>query len=328
MAWLWRGGAEGVGEESVAADHREENAAAMATMRELCKDLLDPDTHGASESAPANARSDDDGEREIVPASKLEIPEEATLQRFVTGYELDAHVAAKRLRKMLKWRVSHSYGLEDTLVRDISESTPGVQHQIETGKCYILAQRDTKGRPIIVVHVRRHDPNTQTKDELSRFGVHILESAERLLREPAVDTGAGAAELSSGVPGAGDSEEALEPDKLLIIFNLVSHARCPILRALVTTLLVAKPCSMPCCRDRGFKYRSNRVLRSDIPSEVARERMRPWPPAALVGAAADVRACGHVCARCDLTRDEKMQRLSASLPAPSALLPGRSPQSI
>ena len=158
MAWLWRGGAEGVGEESVAADHREENAAAMATMRELCKDLLDPDTHGASESAPANARSDDDGEREIVPAAKLEIPEEATLQRFVTGYELDAHVAAKRLRKMLKWRVSHSYGLEDTLVRDISESTPGVQHQIETGKCYILAQRDTKGRPIIVVHVRRHDP--------------------------------------------------------------------------------------------------------------------------------------------------------------------------
>ncbi len=253
MAWLWRGGAAGAGEEREAADRRAENNAAMDTMRELCKDLLDPDTHGAAESAPANVRSDDDdGEREIVPAAKLEIPGEATLQRFLNGYELDAHVAAKRLRKMLKWRVSHSYGLEDTLVRDISESTPGVQHQIETGKCYILAQRDRKGRPIIVVHVRRHDPNTQTKDELSRFGVHILESAEGLLREHAVDTDASAAGLSSGVPEAGGSEESLEPDKLLIIFNLVSHARWPILRALVR-LLMAKPCSIPVCRRRGFK---------------------------------------------------------------------------
>lgn len=212
--------------EADAAYHCEANAAAMATMRDLCQDLLNPDPHRRSSSPePANAHDDEDG---IVPAAELEIPHEATLQRFLTGYELDAHVAAKRLRRMLKWRVSHSYGLDDTLVRDISTSTPGVQQQIATGKCYILAQRDRRARPIIVVHVRRHDSNSQTKDELSRFGVHILQSAERMLQEPympPVNSGAGAAEPSPGVLETEGSEQTMEPDKLLIIFNLVSHSR-------------------------------------------------------------------------------------------------------
>ena len=230
MAWLWRGAAspatEGEESEAAAADHREANAAAMATMRDLCQDLLNPDPHLRTASPePANAHDEEGG---IVPAADLEIPLEATLQRFLTGYELDAHVAAKRLRRMLKWRVSHSYGLDDTLVRDISTSTPGVQQQIATGKCYILAQRDKRARPIIVVHVRRHDSTSQTKDELSRFGVHILQSAERMLQEPytsAVNSGAGAAEPSPGISETEGSERAMEPDKLLIIFNLVSHSR-------------------------------------------------------------------------------------------------------
>jgi hypothetical protein len=247
MAWLWRSAAspaaEGEESEASAAAHREANAVAMATMRDLCQDLINPDPRRVATPEPANAH---DEEGCILPAADLDIPHEATLQRFLTGYELDAHVAAKRLRRMLKWRASHSYGLDETLVRDISSSTPGVQQQIATGKCYILAQRDKRARPIIVVHVRRHDPSKQTQDELSRFGVHILESAERMLQEPdkpAVNCGDGAAEPSPGVPETEGSERAMEPDKLLIIFYLVSHSRwhgppCP---ALFFGILPAMP---------------------------------------------------------------------------------------
>ena len=103
------------------------------------------------------------------------------MQRFLNGYGQDAHIAAGRLRRMLKWRASHSYGLEDVLVRDINETTPGVEAQIRTGKCYILSKPDKQGRPIILVHVRRHDPSKQSRDELTCFGVHILErGTERL----------------------------------------------------------------------------------------------------------------------------------------------------
>jgi hypothetical protein len=213
-------------ESEAAAAHRVEPADAMAMMRDLCQDLLNPHRRTASPE-PANAHDDvhegeDDG---FVPVADLEIPHEGKLHRFLTAYELDANEAANRLRKMLKWRASHSYGLDDTLVRDISTCTPGVQQQIATGKCNILTQRDKRARPIVVVHVRRHDPSAQTKDELTRFGVHILESAERILQETAVHSGTGSAEPSPGVPETEGSEQAMEPDKLLIIFNLVSHSQ-------------------------------------------------------------------------------------------------------
>ena len=211
--------------EAAAATNREEYATAMALMRDLCQDLLNPHRRTASPE-PANAHEaheeEDDG---FVPVADLEIPHEGKLQRFLTSYELDAHEAANRLRKMLKWRASHSYGLEDTLVRDISTSTPGVQQQIATGKCYILAQCDKRARPIVVVHVRRHDPSAQTKDELTRFGVHILESAERRMEEREDKCGTCAAEPSPGVLETEGSEQTMEPDKLLIIFNLVSHSQ-------------------------------------------------------------------------------------------------------
>ncbi len=75
-----------------------------------------------------------------------------------------------------------SYGLTDTLVRDINEATPGISFQIETGKCYILNKRDKCGRPIVVVHVRRHDQNKQSRDELTRYGIHVLERCTELLQ--------------------------------------------------------------------------------------------------------------------------------------------------
>lgn len=171
------------------------------------------------------------GDRAVVPAGKLEIPEEKTLQRFLAGYHNDAHIAAKRLRRMLIWRASYSYGLTDTLVRDINSSTEGIGLQMETGKCYILSKRDKHGRPIVVVHVARHDATQQSRDELTRFGVHILERAQDLLQD---------------APGGHDKTQTLDashmtrdkthtldathhhhtphshhhPDKLCIIFNL------------------------------------------------------------------------------------------------------------
>jgi len=195
--------------------NRVESAAAMVTMRELCAELLDP-----TKAVPAPAKpehdedgtdDDDMGDRAIIPAGKLEIPAESTLQRFLDGYNNDAHVAAKRLRRMLIWRASYSYGLNDTLVRDINTSTPGIDLQIETGKCYILNTRDKCRRPIVVVHVRRHDPSKQSRDDITCFGVHILERAEGLLQPwpcdaDSLDRNKTAQDYSS--------------DKLCIIFNL------------------------------------------------------------------------------------------------------------
>ena len=71
------------------------------------------------------------------------------------------------------------------LVREIDATTPGVDKQVQSGKCYILKGRDRAGRPIIVVHVRRHLPSEQSVDELTRFGVYILEQAEALLKQHA-----------------------------------------------------------------------------------------------------------------------------------------------
>ncbi len=60
----------------------------------------------------------------------------------------------------------------------------GVAGQIATGKCYILADKDRRGRTVVVVHVKHHDPKQQTVDELTRFGVHVLLSAEAALTRP------------------------------------------------------------------------------------------------------------------------------------------------
>ena len=59
--------------------------------------------------------------------------------------------------------------------------TQGVQCQIDTGKSYLLAGKDRRGRAVIVVHVKHHDPKQQTVDELTRFGVHVLLRAEEAL---------------------------------------------------------------------------------------------------------------------------------------------------
>jgi len=125
------------------------------------------------------------------------------MRRFLRGLnQQDPKIAAPRIRKYIEWRASNSYGL-DHPIREISIETAGIREQIATGKCYILTNKDKQGRPVCVVHVRRHDPAAQSKDELTRFGVvYILETAEKMLE------------------GTADPEK----EKLLIIFDLGSVA--------------------------------------------------------------------------------------------------------
>jgi hypothetical protein len=91
--------------EAEAASYREECATAMATMKELCQDLLDPTKQKSTEQD--NDEEGDGDMGEIVSSGKLEIPEESTLQRFLNGYNHDPYVSAKKLRRMLKWRASY-----------------------------------------------------------------------------------------------------------------------------------------------------------------------------------------------------------------------------
>uniref|UniRef100_A0A6U4NVU9 CRAL-TRIO domain-containing protein n=2 Tax=Hemiselmis andersenii TaxID=464988 RepID=A0A6U4NVU9_HEMAN len=115
-------------------------------------------------------------------SGELEYIDQVTMRRFLRAYQNNAPLASERILKMQRWRASKSYGL-DTLVRDIGRSTEGVQAQLDTGKCVILKRRDLVGRPIISVQVKLHDPSVQTPDELTRFGVHMLLSAEAMLTE-------------------------------------------------------------------------------------------------------------------------------------------------
>ncbi|EKX42269.1 hypothetical protein GUITHDRAFT_111831 [Guillardia theta CCMP2712] len=128
---------------------------------------------------------------------KVDDIDEKLLRRFLRAHQMDAGKAAHKLRRFFAWKESCSYGL-DFPVKKIDQTSPGVQRQLSTGKCYILRARDKNNRPVIVVNVKQHDPNFQTYDELTIFGVYLLNSAEALL----ADDG------SSG------------PDQFLIIFNL------------------------------------------------------------------------------------------------------------
>ena len=217
MSWLWRRS------EEAEVARPEKQAAAVQLMRHLCRDLLNPGREDGGTSLPSGSEDavDCSGARhDIVPAAPLEVPSEAAMERFLDAYENDAQVASTRLRHMLRWRASHSYGLEQTLVREIDATTPGVDKQVQSGKCYILKGRDRAGRPIIVVHVRRHLPSEQSVDELTRFGVYILEQAEALLKHP-LESGP-AQEQSSGTDSGKTEQGTLTatPTEMCIVFNL------------------------------------------------------------------------------------------------------------
>ena len=54
------------------------------------------------------------------------------------------------------WLNSPGYGL--ARVADVSPSTPGMREQIQSGKCFLLNKCDAKGRPVVIVRTRLHEP--------------------------------------------------------------------------------------------------------------------------------------------------------------------------
>lgn len=166
---------------------------------------------GKDELEGRRGEEDTGDESESKAVLPIEVPSDAKIWRFLRAYQYDVDLAATRLRRQTLWRATPAYGL-DIPVRDIRADTLGVPEQAATGKAYVLNGTDLKGGPIVVVHVRRHTTQPQGQDDVTRFGVHILESLEARLASLAEAKGLG-------------SDPDADPDsKLCIIFDLSAIA--------------------------------------------------------------------------------------------------------
>merc|ERR1719454_2136501 len=73
------------------------------------------------------------------------------------------------------------YGEEDGVLTVVQgKGAELVPNEIAAKKAFVIPDvKDADGRPIIVIHVRRHDPNEETYDieRLTLFAVWLIESA-------------------------------------------------------------------------------------------------------------------------------------------------------
>lgn len=110
------------------------------------------------------------------------------LLRFLRARKWVVHDAIMMLGETLRWR--YDYGVEKILTE--GEEIPrengedGFILQYTSKKCYIWGH-DFKGRPIVHVRPRFHDPKAQSEKDLEKFTILIIESA-RLCLHDYVDT--------------------------------------------------------------------------------------------------------------------------------------------
>lgn len=106
--------------------------------------------------------------------------------RFLTLHHNDAARALKGLQDYYSWLASPLYGAEK--VGEISEATPGMEAQLRSGKCYLVTRPDREERPVVVVHVDRHDPSKSPLDETTLLVVFTLFAAQARLSSEAAGT--------------------------------------------------------------------------------------------------------------------------------------------
>lgn len=107
---------------------------------------------------------------------------ELTVGRFNSLGKGDVKKAVSLMQNYVAWLNSAQWGIKR--VSDVCSQTEGVPGQIKTGKCFITNGMTDKGNPLVIVKVAKHDPEAQSLDVTTRFVVHALFEAERLLNEP------------------------------------------------------------------------------------------------------------------------------------------------
>ncbi|KAJ5574914.1 hypothetical protein N7450_008813 [Penicillium hetheringtonii] len=126
---------------------------------------------------------------------------DALLLRFLRAEKWNVPKAWVKFVSSLNWRVNEYHIDEEVLMKgelyhveksrakeDSAEKTDGEGFvlQLKTGKGYFHG-KDKFGRPICVVRVRTHDPNSATKKGLNDYIVQCIETV-RLVMVPPVDT--------------------------------------------------------------------------------------------------------------------------------------------
>lgn len=126
---------------------------------------------------------------------------DALLLRFLRAEKWNVPKAWVKFVSSLNWRVNEYHIDEEVLMKgelyhveksrakeDSAEKKDGEGFvlQLKTGKGYFHG-KDKFGRPICVVRVRTHDPNSATKKGLNDYIVQCIETV-RLVMVPPVDT--------------------------------------------------------------------------------------------------------------------------------------------
>lgn len=112
--------------------------------------------------------------------------------RWVRANDGDVDAASKGMTNYISWYTKKpQYGEEEgVLAVARGKGAELVPNEVASRKAFVVPDvKDSDGRPIILIHVRKHDPNDETYDieRLTLFAVHLIESAIAAMVDP-VDT--------------------------------------------------------------------------------------------------------------------------------------------
>lgn len=114
------------------------------------------------------------------------------LSRWVRANDCDVDAASKGMMNYANWYIKKPQYGEDEGMQAVAQGKGAelVPNEIAAKKAFVIPDvKDADGRPIIMIHVRKHDPNEETYDieRLTLFAVHLIESAVASMVAP-VDT--------------------------------------------------------------------------------------------------------------------------------------------
>ncbi|KAK9475388.1 CRAL-TRIO domain-containing protein [Dipodascopsis tothii] len=119
------------------------------------------------------------------------------LLRFLRARKWDTSKALVMMVSTMHWRL-REMDVENLVFRGegaaARERDEGFLKQVRMGKS-IIAGRDLKHRPVVIVRARLHKPGDQNAEALERFTVYMIETARLCLKDP-VDTAAVIIDLS------------------------------------------------------------------------------------------------------------------------------------
>jgi len=114
---------------------------------------------------------------------------EACMARWIRANEGDVDAASKGLMNYVHWYTKKPQYGADEGVGAVAQGRGAelVAHEIASEKAFLIPDaKDADGRPVILIKVRKHDPNAANFDidELTLFAAYLLESAIAAMVEP------------------------------------------------------------------------------------------------------------------------------------------------